>query len=88
MNLLGALLLASPAWCRATASPNPYQVPDAPALFAAIDVGYRIIGVLLALVIAGRLLVRWVRASVPARTVAFLMPLALVAWATRSPCRR
>jgi signal transduction histidine kinase len=35
----------------------------------------------LALVIAARLLVRWVRASVPARTVAFLMPLALFVWA-------
>jgi signal transduction histidine kinase len=82
-NLLAVLLLASPesAGCAACA-PNPYQLVDAPALYGLIDVGYRIVGVGLALAIAGRLLVRWVRASVPARTVAFLMPLALFAWAT------
>lgn len=83
VNLLGVVLLATPdAVACGCVAPNPYQVVDAPALFTAIDVGYRIVGVGLALVIAGRLLVRWVRASVPARTVAFLMPLALFAWAS------
>ena len=82
VNLLGVLLLASPDAVPCDClSPNPYQVADAPAVFVAVDVGYRLVGVILALVIAGRLLVRWVRASVPARTVAFLMPLALFAWA-------
>lgn len=83
VNLLTVLLFASPeaAGC-ATCAPNPYQIADAPLLFGVVDVGYRIVGVALALAIAGRLLVRWVRASVPARTVAFLMPLALFAWAT------
>jgi signal transduction histidine kinase len=78
--LLGVLLLGqpSPEVCDCTA--NPYLVADAPGLFAAIDVGYRLIGVILAVVIAVRLLVRWVRGSVPARTVAFLMPIALIAW--------
>lgn len=78
--LLGVLLLGqpSPAVCDCTA--NPYLVADAPGVFAVIDVGYRLIGVLLAIVIAVRLLVRWVRGSVPARTVAFLMPIALIAW--------
>jgi signal transduction histidine kinase len=78
--LLGVLLLGqpSPAVCDCTA--NPYLVADAPGVFAVIDVGYRLIGVLLAIVIAMRLLVRWVRGSVPARTVAFLMPIALIAW--------
>lgn len=83
VNLLTVLLFASPevAGCT-TCAPNPYQIADAPLLFGVVDVGYRIVGVALALAIAGRLLVRWVRASVPARTVAFLMPLALFAWAT------
>jgi signal transduction histidine kinase len=62
--------------------PNAYQVADLPTVFGLVDVGYRIVGVGLALVIAGRLLVRWVRGSVPARTAAFLMPAALFAWAT------
>ncbi|WP_448005721.1 sensor histidine kinase [Agromyces bauzanensis] len=83
VNLLAVLLLASPqdVACGCV-DPNPYRIADAPALFALIDIGYRIVGGALALAIAGRLLVRWVRASVPARTVAFLMPLALFAWAT------
>ncbi|MFD4420705.1 sensor histidine kinase [Agromyces sp. NPDC058484] len=83
VNLLTVLLFASPdvVDC-ASCAPNPYQLADAPLLFGIVDIGYRMIGGLLALAIAGRLLVRWVRASVPARTVAFLMPLALFAWAT------
>lgn len=78
--LLGVLLLGqpSPAVCDCTV--NPYLVADAPGVFAVIDIGYRLVGVLLAIVIAVRLLVRWVRGSVPARTVAFLMPIALIAW--------
>jgi len=80
--LLGTVLLAPPPELLCDCAPNPYHVADAPAVYAVIDIGYRLVGVLLALVIAGRLLVRWVRGSVPARTVAFLMPLALFAWAT------
>ena len=67
---------------------NTYQVADAPAIFAFVDIGYRVIGVGLAVVIAVRLLVRWVRGSVPARAVAFLMPVALLAWALPSSRRR
>ncbi|GGR15892.1 sensor histidine kinase [Agromyces mediolanus] len=83
VNLLAVLLLAAPGdGVCACSAPNPYRVAALPELFAAIDVGYRIIGVGLALAIAVRLLFRWMRGSVPARTVAFLMPLALLAWAT------
>jgi len=83
VNFLAVVLLATPenVSCGCVA-PNPYQVADAPTLFALIDIGYRMVGGALALIIAARLLVRWVRGSVPARTVAFLMPLALFAWAT------
>lgn len=79
---VGVLLLAQPDAATCDCAPNPYRIADEPVLFAAIDIGYRIVGVVLALIIAGRLLARWVRGSVPARTVAFLMPLALLAWAT------
>lgn len=78
--LLGVLLLGQPAASVCDCAPNPYRIAEAPTLFAVIDIGYRIVGVVLAIVIAGRLLVRWVRGSVPARTVAFLMPIALIAW--------
>ncbi|TYL54358.1 sensor histidine kinase [Agromyces mariniharenae] len=79
---LGAVLLvgepADPTFCACV--PNPYQVADAPGIFALIDNGYRMIGAAVALVIAARLLVGWVRGSIPARAVAFLMPVALFAW--------
>lgn len=78
----GVLLLGQPDAATCDCVPNPYRIADLPGVYSAIDIGYRIVGVLLALVIAGRLLARWVRGSVPARTVAFLMPLALLAWAT------
>ncbi|WP_022889807.1 sensor histidine kinase [Agromyces italicus] len=80
--LLGTVLLAEPPAALCDCAPNPYRIIDAPVVSGVIDIGYRLIGVVLALVIAVRFLVRWIRGSVPARTVAFLMPLALLAWAT------
>lgn len=82
VNLAAVLALAGPdaAPCNPCA-PNAYRIADAPVLFAILDYGYRVVGVGLALVIAGRLLVRWIRGSVPARAVAFLMPVSLLAWA-------
>jgi signal transduction histidine kinase len=79
---LGAVLLLAeppdPTWC--DCAPNPYQIAEAPGLFALIDNGYRIVGAIISIVIAARLLVGWVRGSIPARAVAFLMPVALFAW--------
>ncbi|UOE42533.1 sensor histidine kinase [Agromyces larvae] len=82
VNLLGVLLLAGPGDVPCECAPNPYQVADAPLLFTIGDYTYRFIGVALAFAIAVRLLVRWMRGSVPARAVAFLMPVALLAWVT------
>lgn len=79
---LGAVLLLGeppdPTTC--DCAPNPYQIAEAPGLFALIDNGYRIVGAIISIVIAARLLVGWVRGSIPARAVAFLMPVALFAW--------
>ncbi|MGR2753101.1 histidine kinase [Agromyces arachidis] len=81
VNLVAVLALAGPEAVPCDCAPNAYRVADAPVLFAVLDYGYRVVGVGLALLIAGRLLVRWVRGSVPARTIAFLMPISLLAWA-------
>jgi signal transduction histidine kinase len=81
VHLIVVVLLVTPEAFGCPCVPNVYQVFDAPAVFAIVDIGYRIVGVALALLIAIRLLVQWMRGSVPARTVAFIMPIALIAWA-------
>ncbi|WP_394552892.1 sensor histidine kinase [Agromyces sp. MMS24-JH15] len=80
VNLLGKILLAGPGDAPCECAPNPYQIAELPGLYTFIDSGYRLIGAALLLAIAVRLLVRWVRGSVPARIVAFLMPLAILIW--------
>ena len=74
------LALAGPDSVPCDCVPNPYRLAEAPTLFAIVDIGYRFVGVVLAIAIAIRLLLRWVRGSVPARAVAFLMPVALLSW--------
>ncbi|WP_395245902.1 sensor histidine kinase [Agromyces sp. MMS24-K17] len=81
VNLLATILLAGPDAVPCACAPNVYQVADLPVVYGIVDNLYRIIGVGLALAVAIRLLVRWVRGSVPARAVAFLMPLAILVWA-------
>ncbi|NQX12038.1 sensor histidine kinase [Microbacteriaceae bacterium VKM Ac-2855] len=63
-------------------APNPYALLPAPGVFAAVDIGFRLVGVALVMVVAVRVIVRWLRATGPARTVAFVMPVALFAWAS------
>jgi signal transduction histidine kinase len=82
VNFLAVLTLAGPDAVPCECVENPYRLAEAPLLFGLVDIGYRIVGGALALAIAGRLLVRWMRGSVPARAVAFLMPIALLAWAS------
>lgn len=81
VNFAAVITLAGPDAVPCECVPNPYRIAEAPLLFGLVDVGYRIVGGALALAIAVRLLVRWMRGSVPARAVAFLMPVALMAWA-------
>lgn len=80
VNFFTVLALAGPDAVPCDCVPNPYRLAEAPTVFAIVDIGYRIVGVALAIAIAMRLLLRWVRGSVPARTVAFLMPVALLSW--------
>ncbi|QAY73243.1 transcriptional regulator [Agromyces protaetiae] len=81
VNLVAVLLLAGPGENTCDCVANPYRIADLPWLFDLIDNLYRFVGVTLLLIFAVRLLVRWVRGSVPARAVAFTMPVAILAWA-------
>ncbi|WP_353826809.1 sensor histidine kinase [Agromyces sp. SYSU T0242] len=81
--LVGTVALAGPESIpECVCAPNPYRIAEAPDLLRTIDVGYRAVGAGLMVLIAIRLLVRWVRGSVPARAVAFVMPIALISWAS------
>ena len=82
VNFAAVLLLAVPDAVPCDCAPNPYSFLDAPTAFAVIDAGFRLFGGALVVVVAIRMLMRWVRGSVPARTIVFLMPVALLAWAT------
>lgn len=81
LRFVASLLLdgVGPDGCACAA--NPYVLWPTPALFATVDIGFRLVGVGLVVVVAVRVIVRWLRATGPARTVAFVMPIALFAWA-------
>lgn len=81
LRFAASLLLdaAGPAGC--ACAPNPYALLPSAAAFTAVDIAFRLIGVGLVVVVAVRVIVRWLRATGPARTVAFVMPIALFAWA-------
>ncbi|WP_281885100.1 sensor histidine kinase [Agromyces rhizosphaerae] len=82
VNFAAVLLLAVPDAVPCDCAPNAYSFLDAPTAFAIIDAGFRLFGGALVVVVAVRMLLRWMRGSVPARTIVFLMPVALLAWAT------
>lgn len=80
VRFLGILLFSSPTAAECGCVANAY------ALFPSHDADYwlgiawRVVGVVLLLTVAVRLAVRWVTSTLPARRVAFVMPLALLLW--------
>ncbi len=80
VRLAGILLFASPSPIECGCAANPYAVmPSADADYW-LGIAWRLVGLGSMLVVAGRLAVRWVTSSLPARRVAFVMPLALILW--------
>ncbi|MET0303357.1 MAG: histidine kinase [Microbacteriaceae bacterium] len=78
---VGAVLLfdqPDPATC--LCSPNVYALFGNPQVFSYLDLVYRVCGALIVLFVASRLFSQWIGASLPARTVAFVMPIGLTAW--------
>jgi signal transduction histidine kinase len=80
LRFAGVLLASSPPAADCGCAPNAYAVlPSADADYW-FGVGWRLAGLGLMLTVAARLAMRWFTSSLPARRVAFVMPLALVLW--------
>lgn len=80
VRFLGILLFSSPSPADCGCVANPYAILPSPDADYWLGVAWRIVGVVLLLTVAGRLAVRWVTSSLPARRVSFVMPLALLLW--------
>ncbi|WP_223691727.1 sensor histidine kinase [Leifsonia poae] len=80
VRFVGILLFSSPAPADCGCVTNVYAVlPSEDADFW-LGVAWRVVGLALMLTVAVRLTMRWVSSTLPARRVAFVMPLALLLW--------
>ncbi|GAB3404373.1 hypothetical protein GCM10027515_16280 [Schumannella luteola] len=59
---------------------NAYALVGDQSTFTTVDTIYRVIGAVIVLFVATRLLWQWSRGSQPTRSVAFVMPIGLFAW--------
>lgn len=75
------LLFSSPSAAECACAANAYAIWPNAALAAGIDNLWRLGGLLLIIIVAVRVSVRWVLSSPPSRRVAFILPIALVCWA-------
>lgn len=80
LRIVAVLLIDQPDPTTCACAPNVFAVVDAPGLFGVIDLVYRVFGALIVMLVAARLFSQWVGASLPARNVAFVMPIGLTAW--------
>jgi signal transduction histidine kinase len=76
----GILLFASPEPVECGCATNPYAVLPSDTADFWLGIAWRVVGLALMLIVAARLIVRWFTSSLPARRVAFVMPLALLLW--------
>lgn len=80
VRLGGILLFSSPEPADCGCVTNPYAVlPSVTADFW-LGIAWRAVGLGLMLTVAARLIARWLTSSLPARRVAFVMPLAILLW--------
>ncbi|KQQ94095.1 hypothetical protein ASF62_08060 [Leifsonia sp. Leaf325] len=78
-----AVLFLMPAPARypdCACAPNAYAFAANEALYSAIDLGFRALGIALIIGIIVLVTVRWMRGTTPARNIAFVMPVALILW--------
>jgi signal transduction histidine kinase len=80
VRFAGILLFSSPPPADCGCAPNAYAVLPSEGADFWLGVGWRAAGLALLLTVAVRLTMRWFTSTLPARRVAFLMPLALLIW--------
>ncbi|MGO4534551.1 histidine kinase [Leifsonia sp. 2MCAF36] len=80
VRLAGILLFSSPEPAECGCAPNPYAVLPSDTADFWLGLGWRFVGLALMLTVAARLIGRWFTSSLPARRVAFVMPLAILLW--------
>ncbi|MDR6971401.1 histidine kinase [Leifsonia shinshuensis] len=80
IRLGGILLFSSPEPSECGCAPNAYAVLPSDAADYWLGLGWRFVGLALMLTVAARLIARWFTSSLPARRVAFVMPLAILLW--------
>ncbi|MGO4301004.1 sensor histidine kinase [Leifsonia sp. RAF41] len=80
IRLAGILLFSSPDPAQCGCMANPYAVLPSETADFWLGIGWRFVGLALMLTVAARLIARWFTSSLPARRVAFVMPLAILLW--------
>lgn len=80
IRFFGILLFSSPTATECGCVTNPYTLAPSHDADYWLGVAWRVVGVALLLTVALRLSVRWLTSTLPARRVAFVMPLALLLW--------
>lgn len=84
IRFVGILLIYAPAASDCGCSPNMFAVLPNADVDRALGAAWRVIGVSLIVIVAVRLVIRWIASTLPARRVAFVMPVALLLWAYAS----
>ena len=80
VRLGGTLLFSSPEPSECGCVMNPYAVLPSDTADYWLGLAWRFVGLALMLTVAARLIARWFTSSLPARRVAFVMPLAILLW--------
>ena len=80
VRFAGILLFSSPTAAECGCVANAYAVLPSDGADFWLGVAWRAVGLALLLTVAVRLTMRWFTSTLPARRVAFVMPLALLIW--------
>jgi signal transduction histidine kinase len=80
VRFAGILLFSSPTPAECECATNAYAVLPSDGADFWLGVAWRAVGLGLMLTVAVRLIMRWFLSTLPARRVAFVMPLAILLW--------